>query len=129
MRIAFADIGNYMSFGQKEIEDPETGRYTISTVDLKESMNTDTQIIQEVKRGKDGVSIKLADRQKAIDWLTMFFEMNPSDKHRKEFDQRKLELELMKLEMQTKDDTEGTPEQDNFLDALNKSAKEAWSDD
>ena len=100
----------------------------ISTVDLKESTNTDTQIIQEVKRGKDGVSIKLADRQKAIDWLTMFFEMNPSDKHRKEFDQRKLELELMKLEMQTKDDAEDTPEQDNFLDALNKSAKEAWSD-
>lgn len=129
MRIAFADIGNYMSFGQKEIEDPETGRYTISTVDLKESTNTDTQIIQEVKRGKDGVSIKLADRQKAIDWLTMFFEMNPSDKHRKEFDQRKLELELIKLEMQTKDDAEDTPEQDNFLDALNKSAKDAWSDD
>lgn len=129
MRIAFADIGNYMSFGQKEIEDPETGRYTISTVDLKESTNTDTQIIQEVKRGKDGVSIKLADRQKAINWLTMFFEMNPSDKYRKEFDQRKLELELMKLEMQTKDDAEDTPEQDNFLDALNKSAKDAWSDD
>ena len=129
MRIAFADIGNYMTFGQKEIEDPETGRYTISTVDLKESTNTDTQIIQEVKRGKDGVSIKLADRQKAIDWLTMFFEMNPSDKHRKEFDQSKLELELTRLEMQTEDDAEDTPEQDNFLDALNGSAKEAWSDD
>ena len=130
MRIAFADIGNYMSFGQKEIEDPETGiEYMVSTVDLKESKNTDTQIIQEVKRGKDGVSIKLADRQKAIDWLTMFFEVNPSDKHRKEFDQRKLELELIKLEMQTKDATEDAPEQDNFLDALNDSAKEAWSDD
>lgn len=102
MRIAFADIGNYMSFGKKELTDPETGiEYKISTVDLKESKNTDTQIIQEVKRGKDGVSIKLADRQKAIDWLTMFFEMNPFDKHRKEFEQRKLELELIKLEMQT----------------------------
>ena len=130
MRIAFADIGNYMSFGQKEIEDPETGiEYMISTVDLKESTNTDTQIIQEVKRGKDGVSIKLADRQKAIDWLTMFFEMNPTDKHRKEFDKHKLDLELLKLELQAKESADDTPEQDNFLDALNESAKEAWSDD
>ena len=130
MRIAFADIGNYMSFGQKEIEDPETGiEYMVSTVDLKESKDTDTQLLQEVKRGKDGVSVKLKDAQKAIDWLTKFFEMNPSDKHRKEFDQRKLELELIKLQMQTKDSTEDAPEQDNFLDALNESAKEAWSDD
>ena len=130
MRIAFADIGNYMSFGQKEIEDPETGiEYMVSTVDLKESKDTDTQLLQEVKHGKDGVSVKLKDAQKAIDWLTKFFEMNPSDKHRKEFDQRKLELELIKLEMQTKDATEDAPEQDNFLDALNDSAKEVWSDD
>lgn len=130
MRIAFADIGNYLSFGQKETEDPETGiEYMASTVDLKESKNTDTQIIQEVKKGRDGVSIKLADRQKAIDWLTRFFEMNPSDRHRKEFDKRKLDLELLKLEMQTKESADDTPEQDNFLDALNASAQEVWSDD
>ena len=130
MRIAFADIGNYMSFGQKEIEDSETGiEYMVSTVDLKESKDTDTQLLQEVKRGKDGVSVKLKDAQKAIDWLTKFFEMNPSDKHRKEFDQRKLELELIKLEMQTKESADDTPGQDNFLDALNASAQEVWSDD
>ena len=130
MRIAFADIGNYMSFGQKEITDPETeDTYMVSIVDLKDSNNTDTQIIQEVKRGKDGVSIKLADRQKAIDWLTKFFEINPDDKHRKEFDKRKLDLELLKIEMQTKENADDTPEQDNFLDALNASAQEVWSDE
>lgn len=129
MRIAFADIGNYMSFGQKEIEDSETGiEYMVNTVDLKESKNVDTQIIQEVKQGRNGVSIKLADRQKAIDWLTRYFEMNPTDRHRKEFDKRKLDLELLKLEMQTKESADNTPEQDNFLDALNASAQEVWSD-
>ncbi len=129
MRIAFADIGNYMSFGQKEIEDSETGiEYMVNTVDLKESKNVDTQIIQEVKQGRDGVSIKLADRQKAIDWLTRYFEMNPTDRHRKEFDKRKLDLELLKLEMHTKESADNTPEQDNFLDALNASAQEVWSD-
>ena len=101
----------------------------VSAVDLKESKDTDTQLLQEVKRGKDGVSIKLADRQKAIDWLTMFFEMNPTDNHRKEFDKHKLDLELLKLEMQTKGGADDAPEQDNFLDALNESAKDAWSDD
>lgn len=130
MRIAFADIGNYMSFGQKEITDSDTEEtFMVSTVDLKESGNTDTQLIQEVKRGKDGVSVKLADKQKAIDWLTRFFEMNPSDRHRKEFDKRKLDLELLKLEMQTKESADDTPEQDNFLDALNVAAQEVWSDD
>nr|DAW60700.1 MAG TPA: Terminase small subunit [Caudoviricetes sp.] len=130
MRIAFADIGNYMSFGQKEITDSDTEEtFMVSTVDLKESGNTDTQLIQEVRRGKDGVSVKLADKQKAIDWLTRFFEMNPSDRHRKEFDKRKLDLELLKLEMQTKESADDTPEQDNFLDALNVAAQEVWSDD
>lgn len=87
MRIAFADIGNYMSFGQKEITDPETEEtYMVSTVDLKESQNTDTQLIQEVKRGKDGVSVKLADKQKAIDWLSKYFIVHPDDKYKAEFD-------------------------------------------
>ena len=130
MRIAFADMGNYMSFGKTEIQDKKNNDvFKINTVDLKESKNTDTQIIQEIKQGKDGISVKLADRQKAIDWLTRFFEMNPNDRHRKEFDKRKLDLELLKLEMQTKDSADDTPEQDNFLDALNESAKEAWSVD
>lgn len=93
MRIAFADIGNYMSFGQKEITDSETeDTYMISTVDLKESQNTDTQLIQEVKRGKEGISVKLADKQKAIDWLTKYFLMHPDDKYKAEFDRKKAEL-------------------------------------
>lgn len=94
MRIAFADIGNYMSFGQKEITDPETkDKYMISMVDLKESNDTDTQLIQEVKRGKDGVSIKLADKQKAIDWLTKYFLLHPDDKYKAEFDKKRAEVE------------------------------------
>ena len=141
MRIVFADMGDYLSFGREKVDvmgafgpikDSETGekiKKEINCVKLNESCNVDTQIIQEVKQGKEGISIKLADKQKAIDWLTKYFEMNPDDRHRKEFDKRKLDLELLKLEIQTKDSAEDAPEQDNFLDALNESAKEAWSDD
>lgn len=93
MRIAFADIGNYVSFGQKEVTDIETDEtYMVSVVELKESKNTDTQLIQEVKRGKDGVSVKLADKQKAIDWLSKYFLVHPDDKYKAEFDKKRAEV-------------------------------------
>ena len=93
MRIAIADIGNYVSFGQKEVTDIETDEtYMVSVVDLKESKNTDTQLIQEVKRGKDGVSVKLADKQKAIDWLSKYFLVHPDDKYKAEFDKKRAEV-------------------------------------
>ena len=93
MRIAFADIGNYVSFGQKEVTDIATDEtYMVSVVDLKESKNTDTQLIQEVKRGKDGVSVKLADKQKAIDWLSKYFLVHPDDKYKAEFDKKRAEV-------------------------------------
>lgn len=128
MRIAFADIGSVLSFGKTEIENKHGNIVEVNTVDLNESTVVDTQLIESVKEGRDGISVKLKDSQKAIDWLTKFFEMNPQDVHKREFDKRKLDIELLKLEMQTKESADETPEQDNFLDALNESAKEAWKD-
>lgn len=125
MRIAFADMGDYVSFGASEVEGVK-----FSSVELKDSDRTDTQLIREVKEGKSGISIKLEDRQKAIDWLTKYFLMNPMDRHKEEFDRQKLELELLKLEMQTKadEDVEEIAE-DNFLEALNATAKDVWVDE
>ncbi len=80
LRIAFADMGNYISFGGMG-------------VDLQESIQTDTQLIQEVKEGKNGISIKLADRQKAIDWLTKYFLIHPESKYRVEYEKRRAEKE------------------------------------
>lgn len=145
MRIAFADLGDYLSFGQEEREvmgafgpitmKDEDGKEvplkrTVNIVQLKDSSEVDTQLIQEIKEGKNGVSIKLADRGKALDWLTRYFNANPMDRHKQEYDRQKMELELLKLEMQVKSDE--TPEdaaEDNFLEALNASAKDVWSDE
>lgn len=66
MQIAFADMTDYVSFGVRT--DKETGK-EYSYVEFKESHNVDGTIIHEVKRGKDGVSIKLYDSGKALDWL------------------------------------------------------------
>lgn len=105
MRIAFADIGNYMSFGRENVQimgafgpvkDPDTKQYLtkeVNAVRLSDSSNVDTQIIQEVKQGKDGVSIKLADKQKAFDWLTKYFLMHPESKYRAEYEKRRAEKE------------------------------------
>lgn len=105
MRIAFADIGNYLSFGREDVQimgpfgpikDPETKEYItkeVNVIRLADSGSVDTQIIQEVKQGKDGVSIKLADKQKAFDWLTKYFLMHPESKYRAEYEKRKAEKE------------------------------------
>ncbi len=105
MRIAFADMGNYLSFGREDVQimgpfgpikDPETNEYItkeVNAIQLADSGNVDTQIIQEVKQGKDGVSVKLADKQKAFDWLTKYFLMHPESKYRAEYEKRKAEKE------------------------------------
>ncbi len=83
--IAFADITDYVEFGREEVQvmamygpvmikDEETGEKkpltkTINSVRLKESTELDGTIISEVKQGKDGASIKLADRMQALKWL------------------------------------------------------------
>ncbi len=106
MRIAGADMGYYVSFGR-------------SGVILQESSSTDTQLIQEVKEGKSGISIKLSDRQKAIDWLTKFFLMHPESKYKAEYERRRAEKEGGETQ---------EFESDGFLEALKGEAAETFKD-
>lgn len=92
MRIAFSDIGNVLSFGKTEMETKRGNMVEVNTVDLKESAVVDTQLIESVKEGRDGVSVKLKDSQKAIDWLTKYFLIHPDDKYKAEFDRKRAEL-------------------------------------
>lgn len=85
MDIAFADITDFLEFGQEEVQvmsmhgpvevkDPKTGKKIplmkkVNTVRFKQSAGVDGTLISEVKQGKDGASIKLPDRMKALDWL------------------------------------------------------------
>lgn len=130
MRIAFADIGDYLTFGRDKIDvmgpygpmKNETGenlKKEVNAVKLKESNVLDTQIIQEVKQGRDGVSLKLADKQKAYDWLTKYFLMHPDDKYKAEFDKKRAEKEG------------GEPqefESDGFIEALKADAETTFND-
>ena len=84
--IAFADITDYLEFGTEEVpvmalygpvkvKDPDTGKEkeitkTVNTVRFRPSVEVDGTILAEVKQGRDGASIKLADRMKALQWLS-----------------------------------------------------------
>ena len=128
MDIAFADITDFVEFGNSTYTDGETQEeIQYSYVNLKNSNSVDGTLISEVSKGRDGAKIKLADRMKALEWLSNYFEINPADKHRRAFENRKLEIELLKLESQIKDTDEEL--KDNFMDAMNATSQEVWGDD
>ena len=111
MDIAFADITDYVEFGREEIQvmgafgpveikDPETGEKTplmkeVNTVRFRESAEVDGTLITEVKQGKDGASIKLADRMKALDWLANHMDL-ASEEQRARIAQIKAQTDKLK---------------------------------
>lgn len=145
MDIAFSDITDYVTFGQEtvpvmgpfgpiKVKNEETGKEEVMTkevnaVRFRESTDVDGTLISEVKQGKDGASIKLLDKMKALDFLTKYFEMHPESKYRREFEQKKLEIELLKLESQLKENVEEEVKESGFTEALNASAREVWDGD
>jgi phage terminase small subunit len=62
-------------------------------VRFKEHDRVDGTVISEVKQGRDGASVKLVDRQKSLAFLERYFELNPMDRHRREYDEKRLKLE------------------------------------
>ncbi|PEN00093.1 terminase [Bacillus wiedmannii] len=129
IKIAFADITNYVTFGQREIEleplektsvDEEGNEVTefitetrmMNFIDLAESDMVDGSIITEVKQGRDGISIKLADKMKALDKLSLYFDLFPDNFKRKVDEERlhmqqeaqKVQIEKTKAEIKRIDD-------------------------
>lgn len=92
MRIAFSDLGNYLTFGRMKIESKSGKMVEINTIDLKETTEVDTQLIKKIKEGRDGVSIEMEDRQSAIDWLSKYFLVHPDDRYKAEFNRKRAEV-------------------------------------
>lgn len=130
--IAFADLNDYLEYGQEEvpviIKNPITGedevlKQTINMVKFKESAFADGTILSEVKQGRNGASIKLADRMKALDWLSKHMNLATEEQRAK--------IDLIKAQTRkiTIDDEQEEIIDDGFLEALNASAKEDWEDE
>lgn len=101
IHIAFADMNDFVDFGVNEIktinEQGVEEKYKRNHVNFKDNNVVDGRLICEISVGKNGSKIKLEDRQKALDWLSKYFNMNPMDKHKIEYDNKRFELEQQKI--------------------------------
>jgi phage terminase small subunit len=108
--IAFADITDYLTFGQREIirineETGEEETFKFNYVDFNNSCEVDGTIVSEVKQGKDGVSIKLQDKMKAMDWLTNHMNLlDTATKEKLKLENEKLGLAKLKADKNNEDD-------------------------
>ena len=109
LKIAFADITEYVTFGQREVPvmsmfgpliDKETEKpitKMVNVIEFKESATIDGSIIKEVKQGKEGVSIKLHDKLKPLEKLEKYLDLLP-DHHQRMIQEEKLKLDRERLE-------------------------------
>lgn len=135
MDIAFADITDFLEFGQEEVQvmamygpvfvqDPKTGEKKplmkmVNTVRFKQSTEVDGTLISEVKQGRDGASIKLSDRMKALQWLSDHMDLATEE--------QRTRIEVMRAKARLDDGSEIAD--DGFLEALKGTASEDWSDE
>lgn len=114
MDIAFSDIGDYLSFKKVRKNkwtkneqgeyipalNPDTGQqdyFEYNVVELNNSKELDTSILQEVSEGKDGVKIKLQDKMKALQWLSDYMGIATEE--------QKLKISKLKSEVNKLDST------------------------
>lgn len=99
--------------------------YSYSFVDFKESEEVDGTLITEVKKGKDGVSIKLADKMKALEMLTKYYDLlSENDKKRLQEEKIKVDIEKTRTEIKTEEDTGGKVVIVNDLEAMRKAMED-----
>lgn len=99
--IAFADITDFVEFGREKVQDPETGlEFEVNKVKFKESSDVDGTLITEIKQGKDGASVKLADKMKALEFLAKYTDLlSESERKRLQDEKLKMDIEKSKAEI------------------------------
>lgn len=132
---AFADIGDYVEFGGQEstiIDEDEREllddngnpiKSHRSYVMFKDKAKVDTSLIKTIKSGKDGPVIELYDKQKAMDALMNYVGEKQSLKG------QLMQAQIDRLKIQNGDNDPDEDDDDGFLEAIDKSAKDVWSDE
>lgn len=116
-KIAFADITDFV--------DLKSGR-----VKIKDADEIDGQLVVEVKTGRDGVTVKLADKMVALDKLEKYLNVMPADWKQK-LEEKKLEILQKRLELEMLRAGQGgeETEDDGFIEALQGTVKEVWDNE
>lgn len=121
--IAFADMTDFVIFGNEEIaytdDDGEEKTVTVSSANVKNDFEVDGTLISEISNGKSGIKVKLADRMKALQWLSDHMDLAT--------EKQKAEIALLRTKAQTDEGEEIAD--DGFLEALDTSAGEDWLDE
>ncbi len=92
IKIAFANINQFVLINNEPVYSEGKVVNTITHMNIANSDDMDGQVISEIKKSQSGVSVKLNDRMKALQWLSDYFELNPKDKHKKDYDEKMLAL-------------------------------------
>lgn len=103
-------IATYITERQKQIEDSRIA-------DVAEVMQFFTRIMRGEEKDAFGLDISASDRMTAGKEIL-----------KRNIDNKKLEIELLKLESQVKDSQPEEEAEDNFMDALNGTAAEVWEE-
>lgn len=138
--IAFADVGDYVEYGSEDVEirdaegklvlddDGYPKTYKRSFVHLKNGVDLDNSIVNKVKLGKDGVSVELHDKMRALDMLAKFTDLLDARQLRQlQAEKLKAETELAKITIRKENGEEDNEhEDDGFLEALGNAAATVW---
>lgn len=116
--IAFADINDYVEYGQEEVPvmgpfgpivDKNTKKVItkiVNTVKFNESAEVDGTIVSEVSQGRDGAKIKLYDKTKALDWLANHMDLlDTATREKLKLERDKFNADQMKKNEDGKDIT------------------------
>lgn len=117
VRIAFADMSDFVDIYPHSIK-------------LKPADQIDGQLVKSIKSGRDGVSIELHDKMKALDCLSKYVSDMPLD-FKQRIEQRRTELLEQEFELKKKAQERSIPEQedDGFLQAIKESVESIWETD
>lgn len=114
IRIAFSDITDFVNINPTNIT-------------LKPTTEVDGQLVKSIKSGRDGISIELYDKMKALDQLAKYTADMPND-WKEKLELRKIELMEQEFEFKKKLQ-EGSiiaPEDDGLIQAIQKSIPAIW---
>lgn len=114
IKIAFADMTDFV----------DVNKFGIT---LKPVREMDGQLVKSIKSGRDGISIELYDKLKALDSLAKYTDDMPKD-YKQRIEERKLELLEQEFELKKSiyDMENKAEEDDGFVEALKESAKVVW---
>lgn len=117
VRIAFSDMTDFVNIRPNSIT-------------LKPEDQIDGQLVKSIKSGRDGISIELHDKMKALEQLARYMDDMPKEWKQK-LEERKAEILEQEYELKKKmyDFENKHDEDDGFIEAIKKSAESVWSEE